>query len=328
MARNIHPSPGGASSPDPKGSVEDFAHVNTIVMDLDDTIVSGTPPLLAYIETLYEGLSRETRLSMAEIAKGFAEIRLNEIYAFTKALNQHGPLREKYPHGDLNERFAHIGERANKAFVDALQPDPDFVAAIERWHAQGYRLILMTEGPGSATTTKIDPLPFADALEKVGVVDETSPVPGQTLAQLYPSKLWDLIVPLPAGFKEDSQVVKAGLDAMGVDPKTTVMIGNRTDRDLKPMHELGAKTILVNHFNRRPNEAALKRQIEKYLFGGKEMPKGAGAATTEDAGGVTPDATLERTARLTELLAGPPGYVPKTGGASPRPDVPRPGPKN
>ena len=323
MARQPHTSAGGGETPQP-GDPKDFARVDTIIMDLDDTIVAGTPAVLAYIETIYEGLQREARLSAAEVAAGFGDIRGREIYAFAKAFNEHGPLRQKFPNGDLNERFKHLAERADKAFVDALAPDPDFVAAISQWQDQGYRLILMTEGPGSATVVKVDDMPWADALERVAVVAETSPVAGKAIEDLYPSKLWDRIEPLPAGFKEDPEVIAAALDRMGVDPKRAVMIGNRTDRDLKAMQELGAATILVNHFNRRPDEAAMKRRLEQHLFGGKKLPKGAGSATTEDAGGITPDATLERTGRLTELLVGPPGYKPPDADTQPR----EPGPSH
>ncbi len=320
MARHSQPGLGGGDQP--AGTPEDFAGVDTIIMDLDDTIVAGTPAVLAYIETIYEGLHREARLSREDVAKGFGAIRGREIYAFAKAFNEHGPLREKFRHGDLNERFKHIAERADKAFVDALNPDPDFVAAINRWHDQGYRLILMTEGPGSATMVKINDTDWGGKLDRIAVVDEVSPDPAQDVSALYPSPLWERTDRLPAGFKEERETIAAALDKMGVDPTRAVMIGNRTDRDLKPMQELGAKTILVNHFNRRPDEAAMKARIEQHLFGGRKLPKGAGAATTEDAGGITPDAVLERTLRLSELLQGPPGYTPPT--ASEMPKAPGP----
>lgn len=289
-------------------------------MDLDDTIVAGTPAILAYIETIYDGLRREARMSAEDVAAGFAAIRGQEIYAFTKAFNQHGPLREKFPHGDLNERFKHIAERADRAFVEALTPDEDFVAAIDTWRKQGYRLILMTEGPGSATVVKMDGTGLGEKMDQMLVVAEGDPDPAIPVREGYPSKLWDKIRQLPPGFKESRDVIGKALAEIGVDPKRTVMIGNRTDRDLKPMQELGAATILVNQFNRRPDEGAMKKRLAQHLFGGKNMPKGAGAATTEDAGGIVPDAVLERTARLTELLSGPPGYTP---------DVPKaPGPSH
>ncbi|HCI45685.1 MAG TPA: hypothetical protein DFI00_00170, partial [Rhodospirillaceae bacterium] len=71
MARNITPSSGTGSSGS-AGNPQDFAHVDTIVMDLDDTIVAGTPAILAYIETIYDGLRREARMSAEDVAAGFA----------------------------------------------------------------------------------------------------------------------------------------------------------------------------------------------------------------------------------------------------------------
>jgi FMN phosphatase YigB (HAD superfamily) len=320
MARDITPASGGAGS-SPAGNPADFVHVDTIVLDLDDTIVAGTPAVLAYIETIYEGLHRETRLPREQIAKGFQAIRGRETYMFSWGFNEHGPLREKYPHGDLNERFRHIGDAAEKAFRDALTPDPDFMAALGQWHSQGYKLIMLTEGPGSATMHKLEAIGLADKLDGVAVVAERMPQGVDSAASIYPSKLWSNTIPLASGFKESSERIAEALEQFGVDPKRAAMIGNRADRDLKPLAELGARTILVNHFNRRPDEAAMKKRLGQHLFAGSSLPKGAAAATSEDKGGMTPDAVLEKTWRLTELLQGPPSF---RATINPAPDQPQP----
>ncbi|MEM6904243.1 MAG: HAD family hydrolase, partial [Pseudomonadota bacterium] len=285
MARGLHPAPGGGNLA--AGNPADFAHVDTIVMDLDDTIVSGTPALLAYVETLYQGLARMSRLPIEKVAEGFKGIRAQEIYAFANAFNDHGPLKDKFPHRDLNEEFALVREQANKAMIEALDADPDFIAAIDGWHAKGYRLIVMTEGPGSATAMKLDAVGLTDKIDQVAVVAETTPTGINDIRDAFPGKLWSKLTTLPAGFKEQPALIAEALKSWGVDPNRAVMIGNRVDRDLAPMQELGANTIHMRQYD-RANEDALKKRFMELIFAGQDLPPGSGAAITDDVGGITP----------------------------------------
>lgn len=303
MARGLSNGAGGGREPQAaRTGRSGFDNVDTIVLDLDDTIVAGTPAVLAYIETIYEGLHRETRLSRADIAVGFQAIRKQEIYAFSHAFNAHGPLREKFPFGDLNQRFRHIGERAEQAFRDALQPDTGIMSAIADWKQQGYRVLLMTEGPGTATRHKVEGIGLARHLDGMIVVAENDPDADTPASRLFPSTLADRTLALPSGFKEHVGDIGKALAQFGVDPSRAVMIGNRVDRDLAPMQALGARTVLLDHFNHRPNEGALKKRLGELLFAGSKAHKGAGAATSDDSGGIVPDAVFRTTDGLVDLL--------------------------
>ncbi|MBV6632716.1 MAG: HAD family hydrolase [Alphaproteobacteria bacterium] len=322
MARNSDHSPGGESRNPNLGNPGDFKDVDTIILDLDDTIVAGTPALLAYVDTIYRGLARMSRLPLSDVAEGFKDIRAEEIYAFASAFNDHGPLKEKFPHRDLNAEFGVIREQAEQAMIAVLEPDPDFVQAIKQWREQGYRLIMMTEGPGSATAVKLNAIGLADDMDELAVVSETTPTGIDDLEAEYPSTIWPRVKNLPAGFKAKPEVIAETLKDWGVDPNRSVMIGNRVDRDLAPMQSLGARTILVTQFD-RPNEDALKQRFMDLIFAGGERPPGSGGAVSEDKGGITPDAELPHAGRLTELLPGPPGYQPgkEPGQAPDGPDV-------
>ena len=237
-------------------NAEALNDIDTVVIDLGDTLVATGRAYTRATRTFYEGLAKESRLSIDEVADGLRTLRNQEFLALPYGLNQHPGLREKFPTGDLVEQFAPLRHRTFQKFLEHIHADRDTVDFVKRLKDQGRKVVFMTSLPESAARFVIAGSGLAGLADRTYAAQdieqdpaiETGAANGMSLNDtLAAGDLSEPMTILPPELdpREQLEFVLAQEDAK---PEATLRIADNDRKDIAPANALGMRTAqMVEH---------------------------------------------------------------------------------
>ncbi|MEO0393412.1 MAG: hypothetical protein AAF213_09205 [Pseudomonadota bacterium] len=254
--------------------------VDTVIIDIGDTLVATGRAYTKATRTFYDGLRKETRLSMDEVADGLRHLRNQEFLALPYGLNQHPGLREKFPTGDLVEQFAPLRQRTFQEFMDRSQADRDTVDFLKRLKKQGTKVIFMTSLPESAARFVIQGAGLSGLADKTYAAMDIEQDPA--LADGQAANSTPLNDSLGGGTDEPivildpeldvKQQLAAVMDAEGAQPASTLRIADNRRKDIAPANELGLRTALMTGHRDRTDDKFLRAMRELRQGTGEVQP--------------------------------------------------------
>lgn len=228
--------------------------IDTVIMDIGDTLIATGPAYANATRIFYDGLAKESRLSVTEVADGLLSLRNQEFLALPYGLNQHPALREKFPTGDLVEQFAPLRQRSFQAFLERAHADRDTVEFVKRLKDQGRRVVFMTELPESAARFVVagsglaglaDHIYAAQDIEQDPAVEQSGAANAASLNETLANGDMSeplTILPTAINAREQLQFI---LLAENAAPETTLRIADDARHDIAPANSLGVRTALM-----------------------------------------------------------------------------------
>ncbi len=258
-------------------TAEALKDIDTVVIDIGDTLLPTSRAYTHATRTLYEGLQKDTRLPMDDIADGMLHLPNQELLALPYGLNQHPGLREKFSTGDLVEDYAILRQRMFQQFLDHVEADRDTVDFVKKLKDQGKKVVFMTSLPESAARFVIQGSGLGGLADKTYAAQDIEQDPAITNG--HAANTAPLNETLGGGTDEPIAIVPPGLDvkqelahlleAEGADPARTLRIADNQRKDIAPANELGLRTALMTA-HRNKGDKGFARAM-------RELRKGTGA---------------------------------------------------
>ena len=227
--------------------------IDTVIIDISDTLLPTSRAYTHATRTLYEGLQKDTRIPMDDIADGMLHLRNQELLALPYGLNHHPALREKFSTGDLVEDYAILRQRMFQEFQDNVQVDRDTFDFVKKLKAQGTKVVFATSLPESAARFVIQASGLGGMADKTYAaqdIEQDPAINGGMAANTAP-----LNETLGGGTDEPIAIVPPGLNvkaelahimaAEGADPARTLRIADNARKDIAPANELGLRTAIM-----------------------------------------------------------------------------------
>ena len=247
--------------------------IDTVIIDIGDTLLPTSRAYTHATRTLYEGLQKDTRLPMDDIADGMLHLRNQELLALPYGLNQHPGLREKFSTGDLVEDYAILRQRMFQQFLDQVQADRDTLDFLKKLNSQGKKIVFMTSLPESAARFVIQGSGLGGLAHKTYAAQDIEQDPAITNG--HAANTAPLNETLGGGTDEPIAIIPPGLDvkqelayvlaAEGADPARTLRIADNPRKDIAPANELGLNTALMTAHRHKGDQgfARAMRQLRQ-----------------------------------------------------------------
>lgn len=203
--------------------------IRAIFFDLDDTLVDDTISLEQCAEQAVRELLPDRGPDPASMARAYVD-------AAIEFWTQLGPGSPKLPPGAIRPRMwrdalgrygidddglaARLAHRFDELRVERVELFPEALPVLQALHGR-YRMAIITNG-------------FAETHD-------------QKIARLELERFFDVV--LLAGelqmAKPDPAVFVRGMELLKVEPATSVMVGDRYDRDIEGAHAAGMRAVWV-----------------------------------------------------------------------------------
>lgn len=288
MHRHNPPKPDRKKEPHPR-------KLRAVVFDMDETIIPGAINAYTYVDALMRRLADATGLPRKTIERGFHGHVSGGIYALTHALNSHDHLRDHFGPGvDIVQKLKHVIDAVHAEYEATLTPLKDMVAALHCLKSQGVKLVMASEGPGSATIHKLEVLGISHLFDHIYTAGENDPDPKYPVRQIYPSAAWGRVRHLPRNFKATAAGYKQIVRDMGLHAQEIAMVGDKPARDILTAAQAGMRTVRVTFYTDWSDDTQLKEFFN--LIGGAKRYKSPldEAAPHAHDPHIVPDLVLDR----------------------------------
>lgn len=232
------------------------AQAETVIFDLDDTLIPTIHAQATYLATLTRELAVSTGEDENTLAQGFRAIFQGwGVFDIAEAMDQHAMLWAHAGDRRPSEAFAEARHAAEKSFADLVKPDPTLIDGLNRLKAAGKRLVVYTEGHAAGTAYKMQAAGLNGCFAAVfapraaGLPEATRNGPPRyhgvpdfpkddigglksVLAQLYPD------------------------DAFEAARQKVVVVGDNIARDVKTAADAGVPVVHTREFRQRFIEQA------------------------------------------------------------------------
>jgi len=234
-------------------NAEALKDVDLVIVDIGDTLVPTGKAYSVATRILYDGLAKESRLSMNEVADGLRSLPNQELLALPYGLNQHQALRERIPGVDLVEHFAPLRQRMFQAFLENASADRDTIDFLRRLKDQGRKVVFMTNLPEAAAHFVVNGTGLGGIADRIYAAPEIEQDPSAgkqgvanslRLHETLGGGSTEPVTAIPAGRNARQQLAWV-LAEEGADPDRSLRIADNALRDLAPANELGLRTALV-----------------------------------------------------------------------------------
>ncbi|MBV6634013.1 MAG: HAD family hydrolase [Alphaproteobacteria bacterium] len=284
--------------------------VDTVVIDLGDTLIPLGQARNTATKIYYDALARESGLDKVTLADGLRHPRNQELLALPFGLNSHPGLTAAFPDQDLVQKFAPLGLQMRRTFGDLVAADRPTVAFLERLKEQGRKVVVMTALPESAARY---------ALRESGLTNLVHHTyPGQDIEQEAPggANSRRLNQVLGGGTEAPMTAIPAGLNmreklqfvmaAEGAKADSSLRIADHVRRDLGPAKSLGLRTAHITaHWG--ASDADLAREMHRLRRGsGQVEPLQILPMTPRyepSAGDMVPDFEIKKTTQLAAAVS-------------------------
>lgn len=245
-----------AASGDPVAfSAQALDGVDTVIIDIGDTLLPTGKAYSIATRVLYDGLAKDSRLPVKDVADGLLALPCQELLTLPYGLNQHAGLREKFPGVDLVERFAPLRQRMTQTLLDNAAADHDSVDFLKRLKQQGRRVILMTGMPESAARLVVRGAGLAGLADRIYAGPDIEPDSPPADSAARPANNPSLAERMALDTSEPVRVMPPGLDPRqqlahvlaveNIQPAQCLRIADNPRQDIAPANELGLRTVLA-----------------------------------------------------------------------------------
>jgi 2-haloalkanoic acid dehalogenase type II len=206
------------------------APIRAIFFDLDDTLLDDTISSERSAEAVARELAGDRGIQPADLARAYLDAAID----FWETLEPGSPkpasgairpsiwrkalASQGIDDADLALRLA---RRYDRDRLERVELFPDTVPVLRKLHGR-YKLAIITNGFAETHDAKIARLELARFFDNVILAGEL-----------------ELVKPDPAVFRH-------AMDAAGVGPQESVMVGDRFERDVTGAHAAGMRAIWVN----------------------------------------------------------------------------------
>lgn len=276
--------------------------LRAVVFDVDETIIPGAINAYTYVDALMRRLADETGLPRKKIEQGFHGHVKGGVYALTHALNGHDHLRDHFGPGvDIVKKLQHVIDDVHDEYEATLKPLKDMVSALHCLKSQGVKLLVASEGPGSATVHKLEVLGIAHLFDHIYTAHENDPDPNYPVRQIYPSSAWGRVRHLPKHFKASDAGYKQIVRDLKMHASEIAMVGDKPARDILTAAKAGMRTVRVTWYTDWSDDTQLKEFFN--LIGGAKRytsPLDEAKPHAKDPD-LVPDLILDKVADLARI---------------------------
>ncbi len=233
--------------------------VNTMIFDLDRTLVPSGDAYAAHNLELTKQLVQHTGLSQDFVAQALSQTTSElKTPLIEDRLDLIKPIQDLYPGVNLNERFPDIAPAVKEAYTAALKPSPDVVKMLDAAQSNGYQLHVFTASPPTTTAEKLDASGLSKYFDNVYTGAAENPIRRRTRVVATEastrSKIIELMGKSP---KADDAGYRQILDHLNAKPESVLMTGDTNALDIAPAQQAGMHTAQANWIHHDPIHLAI-----------------------------------------------------------------------
>lgn len=271
-----------------------------LLTDLDNTLYSWIDYFAPSIRALVDALGRATRLPESDIYAQLRDVyRRHNAAEHPRVVDELELCRDRAP--DEREELARLGQAAlDHARKRHLKTYPGVVATLTELREHDVMVIGVTSSSVYDAVTRTEMLGLAPLLDTVVA---WVGIPGVDLTPRTP--LSQHVVPIAARRLKPSRVpYRTALAWAGVEGDVPVwVVGDSIANDLVPAREIGASTVWARYGH--AYDPANLATVKRVTFWDAEKIQSA-----YDLSILEPDETIDRFARMAELIIGDGGRFP------------------
>lgn len=263
-----------------------FDNIDTVIIDLDDTLAPTRKAYIKYASTLIKSISKASGLSVNEIISGFNELHAeHKIFQLENGINNHRQLKEKFPNEDLQKKFTKQIKEAEKVHEKEIKPSKDTLEALKTLKKRGVKLILYTAGPSNYTVKKLNQAGLADVFDNIYAVKDMRPQDSENAKAKYPDFEWEKVTEVCLYPKSKPEVLEQIIKDAHTTPSKVAVMGDSLVRDVGIARTVGAKAVFVTGYLNESLSGADKNMVVKIFTGGavKEEDSLRGGAVKKES---------------------------------------------
>ncbi len=222
----------------------------TVIFDLDDTLIPTVHPQAQYLAHLTRDLAKASGKSEDQVMRGFRKVfRTTGMFETERAMDAHEELIEAAGGRKPSEAFASVREKLDAEYRDEIKPDADTIEGLKALKASGKRLAIYTESQSSSALYKLRTAGLDSYFDAVFAprAGEVTPADNPNAVRLHN---------VPDFPKDDAETLKGVVRTLYPDEdfatsrNKVVMVGDNICRDIKRASEAGVPAVHTTQFRK------------------------------------------------------------------------------